>query len=107
MITLRADQVWPELLGALTEPVEITDANGAVLGRFTPDPERVKQFYGRADELPDAADIKRQMTAVGPSCTTRQLFEHLLTLTSDPAERAHLEELIKQKAAEEAGCPSQ
>jgi hypothetical protein len=107
MITLRADLVWPELLGALTEPVEIVDADGAVLGRFMPDPVRIKQFYGRADHLPSAAEIERQLTAVGPSCTTRQLFEHLLTLTSDPTERAHLEELIKKRAAEEDGCPSQ
>ncbi len=107
MITLRADQVWPDLLGALTESVEIVAADGAVLGRFTPDPENVKRFYGRSDHLPDAADIERQLSAVGPSCTTRQVFEHLLTLTRDPVERAHLEELIKQRATEDDGCPSQ
>jgi hypothetical protein len=107
MTQLRADQIWPDLLGVLTGPVEIVDAEGQVLGQFTPDPERVKQFYGRADHLPEAAEIERQLTTAGPSYTTRQVFEHLLTLTSDPTERAHLEELIKKRAAEDHGCPSQ
>ncbi len=107
MTQLRADKLLPELLGILTGPVDLVDAEGQVLGRFIPDPACAKRFWGRADDLPPVEEIARQLNTDGPSCTTRQLFEHLLTLTGDPTERAQLEELIKQRAGEEAGCPSQ
>jgi len=106
MIQLPADQIIPGLLSALTEEVAIVDGTGQVLGRFTPDPERIKQLYGRADDLPDAAEIARQMASAGPGFTTRQVFEHLLTLTTDPHERSYLEDKIAQIAQRE-GCRSQ
>jgi hypothetical protein len=106
MITLRADEIWPDVFGALTEPAEIVDNAGEVLGRFTPDPERIKRLYERTEQLPDPAEIERRKAEGGPRYTTRQVFEHLLTLTDDPKERAHLETLIKGMAERE-GCPTQ
>jgi hypothetical protein len=106
METLRVDQAPMWVLSHLTEPVEIVDADGKLVGRFTPDPQHVKELYGRSDHLPDPAEMLRQLTMKGPPCSTRELFEHLLSLTTDPQDQAHLRKII-QEVAERDGCRTQ
>jgi hypothetical protein len=98
MKTVRIDEISPNLLGAIAEPVEIVDPEGRTLGQFFPDAERVRRLYGNTDHLPSQAEIERLHAEPGPRYSTRQVFEHLLTLTTDPGERAHLEGLIQKRS---------
>ncbi|HKI37455.1 MAG TPA: hypothetical protein VKA46_36710 [Gemmataceae bacterium] len=109
MITLRADEIWPELLGSLTEPVNIVDAEDRVLGRFTPDPERIQRLYADVSHLPDAAEIERRKHSPERAVTTIELFEHLLSLAQTDEDREnltghirditerHIKDIIEQK----------
>ncbi|HEX5269716.1 MAG TPA: hypothetical protein VFW33_04470 [Gemmataceae bacterium] len=97
MITLRAEDIFPDLLGALTEPADIVDGAGQVLGRFTPNPERIRELYEESAPLFDPAEVERRKADGRTGYTTVQVFEHLLTLTTDPEERSHLEALIKER----------
>ena len=103
MITLRADELPMAILGHVTEPVEIVDSNGQVVGHFTPDAERLRRLYEDTASLPDPAELDRQLKAEGPGCTTRELFQHLLSLTTDPQMQAYLQEKINKLAARD-GC---
>ena len=58
MTQLRADDLFPEFFDALTEPVEIVNAAGEVLGRYVPDPEHVRRLYERLGPLVDMAEIE-------------------------------------------------
>ncbi len=94
MDRMRVDSKCMSVLAYITEPVEITDSDGTVLGRFTPDPEHVRRLYGRTDNLPSAAEILEQAKAEGPPRSTRELFEYLLTLATNPEDQADLREHI-------------
>jgi hypothetical protein len=103
MIKLRADELSPTILSHVAEPIQIVDATGQVIGQFIPDPERIKRLYAATDHLPDPAELERRLAAEGPGCTTRELFQHLLSLTADPQMQAYLREKITKLAARD-GC---
>jgi hypothetical protein len=75
---------------------EVRDAAGNVVGYFAPvgDPETALQFRRLA--LYDPAEIARRKANPGKGLTTKQVFEHLMTLTTDPADLADLREGIKE-----------
>ncbi len=105
MITLRADELPLGVLAHVTEPVELLDTRGEVIGTFTPNAGRIQRLYGGKDDLPDLAELERQVATAGPGCTTRELFQRLLPLTADPDTRAYLQGKIDQLAARN-GCPT-
>ncbi len=98
MNTFRVDELSLSLLSAFTVPVEIVDSAGRTLGQFFPDAERIRRLYESTDRLPDQAEIERLLSKPGPRYSTRQVFEHLWTLTTDLGERAHLEGLIQKRS---------
>ena len=100
MITLVADDTPLFILSAVTEPVQLVDKRGAVVGQFTPDQERIKRLYDRPLQL-DRAEIERRLNEPGPRRTTREVFEYLLTLTDDPEDQADLRKKIAELAKRE------
>ena len=74
MTTLTADEAMLAVLRQAKGPAEIRDAQGKVVGIFTP---------VSAAEWPGEK-----------SRTTREVFEHLKSLTTDPATQAYLQTKI-------------
>jgi hypothetical protein len=94
-------------LGRFIEPVEVLDANGNLLGLFVPaNLERGKQIYAESMARIDWAEIDRRATEeAGKGVPLRVVFEHLMTLTTDPAVLADLQRHIDEMRARE-GCPT-
>jgi hypothetical protein len=74
MTTLTADEAMLAVLRQAQGPAEIRDAQGAVVGFYTP---------VSAGQVPGERGR-----------TTRELFEHLKSLTTDPAMQAYLQTKI-------------
>src|SRR5689334_17472060 len=85
-------------LGRFIEPVEVSDANGKLLGLFVPaNLERGKQLYEEAAARIDWAEIDRRAASeAGQGVPLWQVFEHLKTLTTDPAALADLDRHIAE-----------
>jgi hypothetical protein len=82
-------------LGLFIEPVEISDADGKLLGLFVPaNLERARQLYAKPSRI-DAAEVARRKQANRKGFNTEEVFHHLLTITSDPLKRAYLEKKIE------------
>jgi hypothetical protein len=101
MITLVADDTPLLILSAVTEPVQLVDKNGTVVEQFIPDQERIKRLYESSAPPLDPAEIERRLNEPGPRHTTREVFEHLLTLADNPEDQADLREHIAQLAKRE------
>jgi hypothetical protein len=97
-------------LAIFLDPVEITDANGKLLGIFVPaNLERARQRHAEMAAKTDWAEINRraEMASKSPEkgLTTKEIFERFLSLTTDPAVQADLQKKIK--ALEELDrCPT-
>jgi hypothetical protein len=98
MIRLQVDRLPLGILAHVTEPAELLDAQGEVLGHFTPNPKRVRERYGDTAGVPGPEELERQRTTAGPEYTTREVFEHLLALTSDPQMQTYLRGKIEKLA---------
>jgi hypothetical protein len=84
-------------LALLVEPVEINDANGKLLGLFVPaNFERGRQLADKVGAETDWAEIERRAQSNEECFTTKQVFEHLLSLTEDEPGKAHLRSLIAE-----------
>jgi hypothetical protein len=84
-------------LGLFFEPVEISDADGKLLGLFVPaNLERGKRMTQQLDSEIDWDEIERRAQSNEPSHTTREVFEHLRSLAQDQPTRKHLQELIDE-----------
>lgn len=92
-------------LGRFIEPVEVLDADGKLLGLFVPaNLERCKQLYDESVAKKDWAEIARRRARSEEECyTTKQVFEHLQSLTQDEAMRAYLQKKI-DRLTERDGC---
>jgi hypothetical protein len=100
MIPLQAGEDLRVLdLAMFVEPVEISDPAGKLIGLFVPaNLERGKQLYQEAIATAELAGPQVKDQQVRRSSTTKEVFEHLLSLTEDKAEREHLEVLITEIA---------
>ena|SRR5260370_6057242 len=108
MIYLQADdETLLKDLSLFVEPVEISDANGQLLGLFVPaNLERGKQLYARAIEGTDWAEMERRGASGEKGKPLWQVYEHLLTLTDDPKLRADLQKSIdKLKREDQCATP--
>jgi hypothetical protein len=94
-------------LGRFIEPVEVYDACGKMLGLFVPaNLERGKQLYEESVAKKDWAEIDRRAAeGKGKGVPLWRVFEHLKTLTTDPAELADLDRHIEELKAREE-CPT-
>ncbi len=102
MTHLTADSAMLAVLSQAKELAEIRDASGKIIGYFAPvsakDPQRQAQAAARLDR----ADLERRWaTERGQGRTTREVFEHLLSLTPDPQTQAYLREKIAVLAERE------
>src|SRR5262245_20358347 len=100
MVHIIADPSWSLVdLADFVEIVEISDPNGKLLGVFVPaNLERGKEMYALLAAQTDWAEIERRKQSKEKGRTTREVFEHLLTLATDEQDRVHLKKLIDQVA---------
>jgi hypothetical protein len=92
----------------VTETVEVRDAQGNLIGYFAPaSPERadLNGVHIGPFTAADLPEIERRIAQSSPGRTTRQVFERLQRLTTDPAEQAYLQEKI-DRLAQRDSCDS-
>jgi hypothetical protein len=79
MIHLTADdKLLLKDLSLFYEPVEISDANGKLVGVFVPaNLERGKEIYARAAERADRAEIERRARTEKSGRTTQEVLGRL------------------------------
>jgi len=79
MSAIVASESLASFLQAMKDRTEIRAADGKVLGVFTP-----------------SSILVQKGLVPGKQYTTREAFEHLLSLTNDPQDRATLERHIEE-----------
>src|SRR5262249_25642850 len=100
MTALIADEATLAFLRQAQGMAEIRDRAGNVIGVFAPAcPPNGGKLAG---SLIDPAEIARRKKETAKGYTTRQVFEHLLSLTEDAEERSHLQKLIAEVAERDA-----
>jgi hypothetical protein len=102
MMTVTADNAMLSKLRQATEFAEIRDGDGNVVGFFLPPEDDESSSGGDAAPL-DWEELDRRTRSTEKGFTTKEVFEHLLTLTQDEATRADLQRKIDRLAKEE-GC---
>jgi hypothetical protein len=67
-------------LAPLVQPAEIRDANGNILGYFTPDAERIERVYAEAATHFDCEELKRRKESDEEVFTTAEVLDFLKKL---------------------------
>ena len=81
---LTADDGLISRLRGIMEPVEIRDANGNVLGHFTPVvPPEVQALYDKADALFDLEEAKRDAAAKQPGFSLQEVMRFIRSLEKE------------------------
>jgi hypothetical protein len=81
MVTVTANEQLHALLAGVTEEAEIRDADGNVLGYYTPRARAEARLYEKARALFDSAQTKRRKEAErGKGYTIEQVMERLKAL---------------------------
>jgi hypothetical protein len=81
MITVTADGALQALLSALTDEAVIQDAEGNVLGFFTPRQQARAKLYEKVKASIDPAEMKRRKEAEhGKGCSFEQMMQNLKAL---------------------------
>lgn len=106
MSHLVADDAMLAILNQAKDLTEIRDATGKVVGIFAPSSSEKARMLARAAAHVDLAEIQRRKEANLPGKTTREVFEHLKTLTQDEPTRAYLQSKIDRLAQRDA-CDTQ
>jgi hypothetical protein len=104
MITLTADDAVLATLRQATGPAQIRDTKGNLVGFFAPANVGHVRLNGPATEA-DLPEIERRKATEPGGKTTREVFERLKSLTTDPAMQAYLQQKI-DRLAEEERCGS-
>jgi hypothetical protein len=93
------------ILNQAKDLAEIRDPDGKVVGFFAPSALKDAPDYARLAALFDHEEIERRKASKEKGYTTREVFEHLKSLTEDAEERAYLQEKIDLlRKEEEEGC---
>jgi hypothetical protein len=101
MTQLIANEAVVALLGEVKSLVEIRDRGGRVIGYYAPvSVPNARENAGWAARI-DPAELARRKQPGRRSFTTRQVFEHLLTLATTEEDRADLQRHIGELAARE------
>lgn len=98
MISFTLDEAAAAQLRQAEGLAEVRDPTGTVIGFFAPVRMAQAAAYATAAARIDRAELERRKNAPGKKYTTREVFEHLLSLTTDPAEQEHLRKLIAEVA---------
>lgn len=80
MKTLNAGDALGAELSKISQPTEIHDSQGNVIGFFTPATDRRAVLYQRAAAHFDAAQMKRRKRSSRKGGTTREVLKRLKTL---------------------------
>ena len=94
MITITADGPTLAALRQANGPAEVRDPEGRVVGLFTPAALNAVQQHGHATPRIDRDELARRKASEKKGRSTREVFEHLRTLTQDPELLADLQEKI-------------
>jgi hypothetical protein len=96
MNQLVADATTLALLQQAGRLAEVRDPHGNVIGYFAPisSPEVVREL--RSFAMIDRDEIARRKANPGPGYSLEQVFEHLMTLTTNPDDQADLRARIAQ-----------
>jgi hypothetical protein len=98
MVTLTADADLLAILRKANGPAEIRDADGNMVGFFTP--AGAENAVGRTEE--EWEELRRRAQSTGGR-TLKEIFQRMQSLTTDESERADLQEKI-DRMEEEDGC---
>jgi hypothetical protein len=94
-------------LQGVADTAELYDSEGELLGVFVPaNLNGVRKNYDDVKLTISEEEIQRRLGAKEKGYTTREIFEHLLTLTHDEPTREHLRKLIEE-VKERDRCHSQ
>ena len=77
MSRLTADPTVQTFLGTLTEPTEIRDSSGRLLGLFTPASHFERDLYQQAARHFDPEETKRRKQSGRIGSTTQEVLAHL------------------------------
>lgn len=105
MNTLTANETMLATLSQIDDQAEIRDDAGRLIGYFIPVRWEEEAWYESVKPALDPAELERRSREPGPRRTTRELLEHLLSMTSDEDARSHLQRTIAQVAVRD-GCPT-
>ncbi len=98
MVTLTADAALLAVLRKASGPAEIRDADGNIVGLFTPATD--ENAVVRTQE--EWAELHRRAQGTGGR-TLKEIFQRMQSLTTDEAVRARLQKQI-DRMTEEEGC---
>lgn len=79
---LTADQELLERLAGVMEPIDIRDADGKVLGRYTPVFADEKDAQERAAKYFDLAAAERALAEDPKGCSLAEVWDHIHALGS-------------------------
>jgi hypothetical protein len=91
MTSLTVDAATLALLSQATDLAEIRDANGSVIGYFTPAAQAAEPIAPF-----DMAEVERRKNSLDRPVTTVELFEHLLSLAQTDEEREDVQRHIRE-----------
>jgi len=94
MTTIIADSAMKASLENVKDIAEVRSADGSLIGYFAATAVDQAKRYAAAFAKIDWDEVERRRKANRPGLTTRQVFQHLQSLTDDPAKRAELQKLI-------------
>ena len=97
MTTLTADEAMLAVLRQANGLAEIRDPSGAIVGFFAPVSLERAHLHAQAAARIDPTEIKRRKESERQGHTTREVFEHLKSLTADPAMQAYLRQKIEAR----------
>ncbi len=75
MIRIVLTEEQTKAITGVSEPIDLVDSSGRMLGRIPPTPPESDQTLEMTPE--DLADLKRRMESPGPGATTKELLERL------------------------------
>jgi hypothetical protein len=104
MTVLTVDEATLALLKQAREQVELRDVQGNFVGFFTPARSGRPYPTTPATEA-DLPELDRLRAIETEGKTLREIFEHLKTLTTNPAELAELDRCIREMVQRDQ-CPS-
>jgi hypothetical protein len=105
MTQLIADEATLAVLSQAQGLAEVRDASGNIVGYYAPISVRKARLFASAAAHIDPEEIQRRKAANLPGRSTREVFEHLLTLAKDQKDRDDLQRHI-QELAERDRCDS-
>src|SRR5437879_6237142 len=95
MTTLTVGKEVETILRQTQDLAEIRDGQGQIIGFFAPVSLEHAARYAQAATMIDRAEIQRRRAIPGKSYTTKEVFEHLLSMTTDEKMRQDLQRKIE------------